>query len=395
MASTKRKSGKGNEDKTDSFLDHNAPIVSQEAASEQHRDDHRPKRIKVMSSSGQTNAERRDLRQKLRQMHADILSGAAAYPEEGDEQSKSAFDCMRTKNNRLWDKVHYHTEAVLEIKNVKAISEHTLRETESIVVIPRYDAHRLAAALKKKATVRNPSGKCHFGWKEFGCQAGICFNSLPSHVSFLYGPLDSEYTAKERKKTEKLKRQTAADDESEEELLDVDQSHKNKKKTGNELSAVNDHMKVIYQTLRTRSKEEMEGARLLEKEYIANLEHEIIDCNPDKAMKRIEAKTKQFRIESQKVDAVQALFNPQSFTQTVENLSHLSFLVKENRAAIEVRSAERARELGLGGPGPVIRPLHYTEDPPPPRQAILSLNMKVSLSITSFACTTQYVVVSL
>jgi hypothetical protein len=73
--------------------------------------------------------------------------------------------------------------------------------------VPRYDATRLAQNLYKKASIRNPSGSTYFAWKDVGFQAGVCFNSLPTHVSFLYGPLDSEYKVKERKKVERRKKE--------------------------------------------------------------------------------------------------------------------------------------------------------------------------------------------
>jgi hypothetical protein len=50
-------------------------------------------------------------------------------------------------------------------------------------------------------------------------QVGICFNSLPSHVSFLYGPLDAnmEYMVKEHKMAKPRKKQAAENDTEEEE----------------------------------------------------------------------------------------------------------------------------------------------------------------------------------
>ena len=60
-----------------------------------------------------------------------------------------------------------------------------------------------------------------------------------------------------------------------------------------------------------------------------------------------------------------------------QNIFHFSFMVKESKAAIKTWTAEEAEEYG-GLPGPVIRPAAEIEKPPP-RQAIVSLNMKVRI----------------
>eukprot|EP00804_Cyclotella_cryptica_P021701 CCRYP_012862-RA/>CCRYP_012862-RA protein AED:0.00 eAED:0.00 QI:68/1/1/1/1/1/2/194/485 len=381
MASAKRTAWNDDED-AEHQSEQDIVIVSQETTNKQHHDPEevnaiegrrKKKKIKVMSDSGQTIAERQVLRQELRQLHGEILSGVAGLGEEGT----SAFDNMRQRNNNLWERVRYNREAVLESMNVELIADFAARQTESIIKVPRYDANRLVQMLVKKATVRTTSGATHFGWKGLGVQAGICFNSLPSHVSFLYGPLDAECQAKVSRKAGSRKKRTLAEESDEEEQpLDVDQTTK-KKSDGNELSAVESHMKTMYQILIKRSKEEEEGAKLREKDYVAKLWEELEDCEVSEKVHRIEQKTRQYKKEAPKVNAIRNLFNPQSFTQTVENIFHFSFLVKESKAAIEVRSAEQAQEFGLDGPGPVIMPLiQYEEVKPPTKQAIVSLTMK-------------------
>lgn len=368
------------EDSTQDVLEQEtAVLISQETV--QHQDESSSthhNQIKLMSHSGQTDSERKHLRLKLRQMNDDILSGAAGLPpSDDDEQDKSAFDSMRDRNNELWGKVRYASEAVLESKNLDLIAAHACKNAESMVTLPRYDADRLVRKLRDKAAVRAPDGSKRFHWKGFSSQAGLCFNSVPKHVSFLYGPLDAEYITKDRKRAERRKREEE-DDVKEERLVETDQSHKRKRGTGIELSAVEKHMKETYHAIVERSKQQVGEFNTREGEHAAALKQELNlnHWNVGEREVLIEQKMKDLRREAQKVNLVQTLFNPQSFTQTVENMNHLSFFIKENRAAIEVRSADEATHLGFFGPGPVIKPKMQEEHPPSPKQAIVSLNMR-------------------
>lgn len=370
MASAKQKRSASGDDEDKTQI----AIISQEDMKQpnEHNKEanHRPgKTIQLMSHSGQTGAERKSLRRELRQMKEDILSGDAGLDEDRDR--------VRLKNNQLFDKVRYTKEAVLESKNLELITAHAAKEANGLVTLPRYDAIQLATKLKEKVSVRSKYGngtKKYFGWKDFSIKAGICFNSLPKNVSFLYGPMDAEY--KSKKRAPRRKRAADEDDITMEQPIEVDQQHR-RGAAGNELSAVEQHMKTTYQTLVAKSKEQLEEAERIEVGYANSLKSEMEDLGLDVSL--IERKTKRYKCGAQKVDVIQALFDPRSFTQTVENISHLAHFVKENRVAVEVRNADEARASGFGGPGPLVLPLSKKqEEPPPPTQAIVALNMKVN-----------------
>lgn len=202
---------------------------------------------------------------------------------------------------------------------------------------------------------------------------GVCFNSLPPNVSFLYGAIDAEYAPKERKKAERKKKVQEEEndaDEEEEQPEDIDQGKK-KSGDGNELSAVQKHISVINRTLIEKSRESREEAS----KQLKDFERRLSQGGEDE--RSIAKKQKKFMKENTHVSAVETLFNPKSFTQTVENIFHFSFLVKESKGAIRVRSVKEAEVYG-GVPGPVLAP-HTNEEPKVPTQAVISLSMKVSI----------------
>lgn len=155
-------------------------------------------------------------------------------------------------------------------------------------------------------------GQRQFNWTLLGRECGVCFNGIPSDVRFMAGVIDMEGEKVVRKA--RGPRQKVTEDISEEirpELLE-------KQGNADTLSGAEKEMKNLKRALRKRSGEE--GRKKMEK-----------FTNPDAETQRL------LNEHATEVDGVKLLFNPRSFTQTVENIFNASFLVKKKEAAIGVR----------------------------------------------------------
>lgn len=188
----------------------------------------------------------------------------------------------------------------------------------------------------------------YFDWNALGVEVGTCFNAVPSRIQFLAGPLHADFEPKVRQPRAPRKKHDSEDEEEEERPEEV----KNQETNADQLSAVERNMKIVNNVLKKRSKET--AAKHMEE--ISKLPEE----EQGAARKRLKGSR------GYEVDAIQYMFNPKSFTQTVENVFHFSFLVKKGTANICVRPD-----------GPKVASIkEIRETAPPARQAIVSLTMQ-------------------
>lgn len=333
-------------------------------------------RVELFEESGMTEDDRRQVRHLQRNLHDKIEKG----PGDDNEVSKMKFlSKARGENNQLFDSVRFTREAVLDSENATLIVEKTLLEVDKLrqvstiscerhilsitpnctandeylaVKVERFDAEKLVRALRSKLSTEGTEER-HFNWTLLGRECGICFNAAPSGVRFLAGSVDMEGEKVVRKA--RAKRQVNKQEEAAEvrpEVMDKESS----KGDADTLSAAEKVMKDLDKLLKKRSKQEME------KKF-----EEHADADEDTQRKLKEHATE--------VDGVKFLINPNSFTQSVENMFNFSFLVKKGKAGIGVRSPMERDDICQEGLW--VQHHHSNDgDQPEPTQAVISFTMK-------------------
>lgn len=294
---------------------------------DRHADEESPRKSRrqraVMADSGQTDTERRILRSDQRRLHDSITTGPLG--DEMEDSELGAFREVRDSNNAMFERVNYTREAALDGQNFQAITSRAVRQVDRLIKLNSYDAAKFCRKLREKCS--SERGRPSFDWAMLGRECGACFNAVPMN-SFMNGPVEKEIEIKVRQKRQaKPKMDKNEKEERPEELEKIE-------KSGNELSAVEDHLKVLSKTLCRRVKQEAEK----------------VDGENKKKVK---------------ICAVKFLMNPKSFTQTVENIFHFSYLVKGGKASIGVD-----KNTGL----PVVRPT-VIKDKSVGRQSVVAFNM--------------------
>lgn len=298
--------------------------------------------------------KRLEIRQNQRTLRKEIPNIAV---DEAIQRNNAIFE-----ENREFGLIR---EAVLDADNLQEIVKQASTRMGNPMEVLRYDIDSVIHNLFDEFRVTR-AGESSFDWKSFGKEVTTCFNAVPGRINFLNGPLvDGNERAKQRVK---YKQNSHVESDLEEERpIDV-QGHT--ERGANRLSAVDGNIQNVQRTLIKKVKRTYES----NKRAIA----EIYD-GKDAIPKRIKKDLKR----NKDVCAIELLFDPKSFTKTVENIYNYSFLVKEGKVSLKVRN-----ELSLGkgedtyklDGGPVASCISNNDNnkksPPKPRQAIVSLTME-------------------
>jgi hypothetical protein len=221
--------------------------------------------------------------------------------------------------------------------------------------VARFDAKKLARKLRAKCTLPGSGGggsssSSQFQWTLLGRECGVCYNAIPAGVRFLAGSIDIEGTKVVRKARARNKQVADTAPEVRPEVMDKT------KDDADALSAAEIAMKHLEKKLK-------------------------VGCKQAEAAKRKQvpsADDADMEEHGAEVDGVGFLFNPDSFTQTVENIFNLGFLIKKGRAAVGVRP--RSQADAMRRPGLFVKniPKDPTVDGTPVQstQAVVSFTMK-------------------
>eukprot|EP00977_Amphora_coffeiformis_P010121 scaffold2357_cov167-Amphora_coffeaeformis.AAC.29 len=321
-------------------------------SSSQPHEERRSNKRGLFAESGLTEEERRRIRSKQRLLHEKIEGG----PDDEEEVSKMEFlSKVRDENNEIFHNVRFTREAVLDAENAGLIVEKARLEVDKLRSVARFDAEKLARTLRSKLSDESTEGR-QFNWALLGRECGICFSSAPSGVRFLAGSVDMEGEKVVRKA--RAKRQKEKADEAPEirpELMDKEAAAGD----ADALSAAEKVMKDLEKLLKKRAKQEYEKQK------------EVVENSGDPVARN------RLKEHAGEVDGVHFLMNPKSFTQSVENIFNVSFLVKKGRAAVGVRSKMEGDDICPAGLWVQPRSSSSDEDGlPESTQAVVSFTMK-------------------
>ncbi|GLE08137.1 hypothetical protein PINS_up019099 [Pythium insidiosum] len=225
-----------------------------------------------LENSNLTDQDRRQVRWKERELYQDIRENASELATLNSQRFQATTDELE----EMYEDVCYPREANLDASNLDELNMAVAKQAQSLGAsdLTKYEFTELIRASREACG--GDDGK-RFDWYTLGSAAGACFRSVPE-ISFLFGLMDTQVVHKERKRARRVR-----DDE------DVQAS----------------------QPSEYTSKKDRKDAQARRLEVLQNKMEEV-----------------------RKRNLFDVVIDPQSFTQTVENLFDMSFLVRNG--AVEI-----------------------------------------------------------
>jgi len=239
--------------------------------------------------TGQTQQERQKIRAQMRDMRDKISANSAAI---GDVNAH-VFHELRDANNKLGLKAKHMRESVLDVANVYSLTHAATKQAAALAVVNQaVSCDRLLKELRKRGVKDDDgedgeAGSGRFDWKSLG-RAVAPFFATPPTVEFLCGPISKPVVARQERGKRKA---DAVDDEEEGEA-------KNERP-----------------------------------EDVTSKDDELVEST----QARLKVMTDRLPPDSSPMGFFNFLVNPESFTQTVENIFDFSFLIKQGTGCLTVK----------------------------------------------------------
>lgn len=271
-------------------------------------------KVPLMDSAEFTAKKRRKIRAGQRALQKEINNNATLI----EDVSNAAFNDLRTSNNKFFDEgVRFVREAVIDGVNVAQIGEAASRQGTHLISTTNFNETKLIQKLRKKC--KDAHG--NIDWSLLGDAVGPCFNSLP-FAQFFKGPFDEPLRVKEKRVArKKVKR---VDEEGEEENPEDIVSQTKVRPAPSMMRGESQPLTPprFAHWLRQRA-DGISGF-----ENVLSSVAKKLRTETDKAMQASNKKTPD-------VSFPELVINPTSFTQTIENILSLGFMVKKGDASVK------------------------------------------------------------